>query len=139
MRRVAGARAEIHEERSIGRDGFGIADELERLVRQVPGQVIAFFRSILRWAARLVDRVVIMYQVWIPLVGLGAQEAIEALEASSHRPVALGRGHVHLILGAQMPLAEHIGVEAALAQHLGDVRTLERDMAIGVWKADRCF
>ena len=35
MRRVAGARAEVHEKRSLGSNGFGVADELQGLVRQV--------------------------------------------------------------------------------------------------------
>ena len=139
MRRMAGARAEVHEKGPIGSHGFRVLDELQGLIGQVSRQVVAFFRSILRRGARLVDRVVIVDQVWIPVVGLGTQEAVEALEATSHRPVTLAGGHVHLILGAQMPLAEHIGVETALAEHLGDVRALERDMAVGIGKADRRF
>ena len=139
MGRVSSTRAEVHEKGSIGSNSFGILDELQRLVRQITRQVVALFRSILRWTAGLLDRVVIVDQVGIPVVGLGAQEAVEALEAASHRPVALAGGHVHLILGAQMPLAEHIGVETALTEHLGDVRALERDMAIGIGKADRRF
>ena|SRR6266516_7655691 len=101
--------------------------------------MVALFRSILRRAAGLLDRVVIMHQVGVPVVSLGAKEAIEALEAASHWPVALAGSHVHLILGAQMPFAEHIGVEAVLIEHLGDGCALERDMAVGVGKTDRCL
>ncbi len=139
MRCVAGAWAEVHEKGPLGSHGFGVFDELQRLIRQISRQVVALFRSILRWTAGLLDRVVIVDQVGVPVVGLGAQKAVEALEAASNWPVALAGGHVHLILGTQMPFAEHIGVETSLAEHLGDVRALERDMAVGIGKADRSF
>jgi hypothetical protein len=123
---VGRARAEVHEERLVGRHHLGVADEADRLVGQVLGQVVAVLG-----AFGLLGVVVVVDQVGIPLVGLAAEEPVVALEAAAHRPVALGRGHVQLIGRAQMPLAEHVGVPAPFAQHLGDGRALERDVAVG--------
>jgi hypothetical protein len=78
---------------------------------------------------------IVVHQIRIPLVGLRAKEPVEPLEASADRPLVLDRREVHLILGAQVPLADHVGVPAALAEHLGDRRALERDMPVRVGKA----
>ena len=75
---------------------------------------------------------VVVDEVRIPLVRLGAEEAVEALEAAAERPVLLGRGDVHLVLGAEMPLADDVGVPAALAEDLGDHRALAGDVAARV-------
>ena len=124
---VGGAGAEVHEERLVGHDHLGVFDELDRLVGEVGGQVVAVLGH-----RRLLHRVVVVDQVRVPLVGLAAQEPVVALEAAADRPVALGRGHVHLVGRDQVPLAEHVGVPAALAQHLGDGGALEGDVAVGV-------
>ena len=85
MGSVAGARRVIEEERLLRRDRLGIADELERLVGDVVGEVIALFGR-----AWLVDRVVVVDEVGIPLVRLGAEEPVPTLEATSRRPIAPG-------------------------------------------------
>ena len=71
-------------------------------------------------------------QLGIPLAGLGPQEAVEALEAASRRPVAARGGEVHLRLRAQMPLADHVRVPALLAEDLLQLAVLGRDHAAGV-------
>src|SRR5262245_7950575 len=132
VRRVARAGAEVHEERLVGRDHLGVLDELDRLVGEVGRQVVAVLRH-----RRLLDGVVVVDEVRIPLVRLAAEEPVEPLEAAADRPVALRRGHVHLVGRAQMPLAEHVGVPAALAEHLCDRRALERDVPVRVRVAGR--
>ena len=92
VRRVAGARRVVEEERLLGRDRLGVPDELERLVGDVLGEVVALLRRL-----RLVDRVVVVDELGVPLVGLGAEEAVPALEAAAARPVAPRRRQVHLV------------------------------------------
>ena len=105
----------------------------KRLVGEVGGEVVALVGH-----GRLLDRVVVVDQVRIPLVGLGAEEAVEALEPAPDRPLGLDRRQVHLVLGRQVPLAGHVGVPAPLAQHLGDRPALEWDVAVGAGEPRRC-
>jgi hypothetical protein len=65
--RVGGAGRVVEEERLVWRDRLRVLDELQRLVGEVVGQVVALGRGF-----RLVDRVVVVDQVRVPLVGLGA-------------------------------------------------------------------
>ena len=88
---------------------------------------------------RLVDGMVVVDQVGVPLVGLGPQEAIEAFEATSGRPVAASGGQVHLFGRAQVPLAHHVGVPTPLGQDLGQGAVLGRDDAAGVGEPDGAF
>ena len=92
VRGVGGAGAEVHEKRLVGGDGLGVFDELDRLVGQVDCEVIAVLGK--GW---LFDGVVVVDEVRVPLVGLAPQEPVVALETSADRPIALGRGHVHLV------------------------------------------
>jgi hypothetical protein len=130
VRRVRRAGAEVHEERLLRRDHLRVLDELDRLVGEVRRQVVAVLRQ--GW---LFDRMVVVDEVGIPLVRFAAEEAVEALEPPPDRPVALRRGHVHLVRRTEVPLAEHVRVPAALAEHLGDRRALERDVAVPVREA----
>ena len=132
VRRVARARRVVEEERLLGGDRLGVLDELERLVGDVLAEVVALLGR-----ARRVDGVVVVDEVRIPLVGLGAEEAVEALEAAARRPVAPRRGEVHLRLRAQVPLADHVGVPPLRAEDLLDLAVLGRDHAAGVREADR--
>ena len=45
VRRVRGIQAEVEEERLVGFDDLGVADELDRLVREVLGDVVALARA----------------------------------------------------------------------------------------------
>ena len=132
VRGMARARAEVEEERFVRGDRLGVADELQRLVGEVGGEVVA-----LRRRRRLLHRMVVVDQVRIPLVGLGAEEAVEPLEAPADRPLRLPRGHVHLVLGGQVPLAGHVRVPAAFPQHLRDRGTFERDVPVGARESRR--
>ncbi len=73
----------------------------------------------------------------MPLVGLRAEEPVEALEPAPRRPVAPRRGEVHLVGRAQMPLACHVRVPAQLAEDLGQHPVLRRDRAARVREPDR--
>ena len=130
VRGVRGARAVVEEERLVGRDRLRVLDELDRLVGEVDRQVVALLGR-----RRRLDRMVVVDEVRIPLVRLAAEEAVVALEAAPERPLALRRREVHLVLGAEMPLAHVVRVPAALAEHLGEVRALERDVAVRVREA----
>ena len=85
MGRVHGAGTEIHEERLVGGDLFGVRDEADSLIHQVLGQVVAFFGGLFSF-----NRVVVIYQFRIVLVGLAAQKTVEALEAAPQRPAVIG-------------------------------------------------
>ena len=80
---VAGAGGVVEEERLLGGHRLGVLDELERLVCDVLGEVIALLGS-----ARLIDRMVVVNQIRIPLVRLGAEEPVPALKAAATWPVA---------------------------------------------------
>lgn len=67
VRGVAAARAEVHKPRLIRCDNLGISDELDRLVSQVLGEVIARFGLV--W---LIDEMVIVGKGGVPLIRLGA-------------------------------------------------------------------
>ncbi len=132
MRRVTCARRVVQEERLLRRDRLGIADELDRLVGQVLGEVVALLGRL-----RLVDGVVVVDQLGIPLARLRAQEPVPPLEAPTTRPVASRRRQVHLVLRTQVPLAHHVGVPAPLTEDLGERAVLRRDRAAGVREPDR--
>ena len=93
VRRVAGARREVHEERLVGHQRLLLAHPLDRLVRHVLGEVIALLGGLLRLDGRraFVDR-------RVPLVGLAADEAVEVFE-----PAAAGRPLVERAHRARLP------------------------------------
>ena len=132
MRRMAGSRRVVQEERLLRGDRLGITDELDRLVRQILREVVALLRRL-----GLIDRVVVVHQIRIPLVRLGPEEPVPTLEAATRRPVPARRREVHLVVGAQVPLADHVRVPAEVTEDLRDRAVLRRDRAAGVRKADR--
>ena len=130
MRSVGSAGCVVEEERLVRRDDLGVTDERDRLVRDVDREVIALLRAL-----GLLDRMVVVDDVRVPLVRFGAQEAVEALEAATERPVLLRRSHVHLVFGRQVPLAHDVRVPAALAEDLRQQRALARDVAARIREA----
>jgi hypothetical protein len=134
VRGVRGARGVVDEERPVRRDGLHVVDELHRLVGEVHRQVVTLFR-----AAGLVDRVVVVDQVRVPLIGLGTEEAVEPVEPSSQRPTAPGRGEVHLVLRRQVPLADRRRAEPSFDEHLGQRCAGRRDVPVAVGETGRGF
>ena len=125
VRRVRRAGAEVQVERLVRVDLLGVGDELDRLVDQVLGQVVALLRR-----ARRLDLVVVVDQVGIPLARVAAEEPVEALEAAPQRPAVVRPGRRLLVARRQVPLADHVGVVAVLEQHLRQHPVLERDDAV---------
>ena len=76
VRSVRRAGRVVHEERPVRGDRLHVVDELDRAVGEVDREVVTLLRG-----AGLVDRVVVVDQVRIPLVGLRAEETVEAVEA----------------------------------------------------------
>jgi hypothetical protein len=76
---MAGARRIVEEERLIGCDRLGVLDELQRLVGDVIGQVVA-----LGGRARLGNGVIVIDQVWLPLV----VACVSATSTSTVRPAS---------------------------------------------------
>ena len=132
VRRVRRTRRVVEEERLVRGDHLGVLDELQRLVGDVLGEVVALLGGL-----RLVHRVVVVDQVRVPLVRLGAEEPVEPLEPPADRPVPPGRGDVDLRLRAQVPLADHVGVPAPFGQDLGEHPVLRRDRPARVREPDR--
>ncbi len=64
-----------------------ILDELYSLVGQIDAQVVAFLRCLVG-----LDRVVIVDQFRLPLVGITAQDAIVAFKPGAERPAVVGSG-----------------------------------------------
>ena len=81
VRRVRASGRVVHVERLLGRVDVRVEQEPDRLVGEVLAEVVAVLRAL-----RLGDRPVVERQVRIPLVGLAAEEAVEALEAAAERP-----------------------------------------------------
>ncbi len=129
---MTGARRVVEEERLLRRNRLRVHDELDRLVGEVHGQEVALLRR-----ERLVDEMVVVDKVRVPLARLGAEEPVPALEASAARPIPPRRREVHLVVGAQVPLADHVGVPAELAEDLRQHPVLRRDRAARVREADR--
>jgi hypothetical protein len=91
---------------------------------EVRGEVVALLRHV-----GLVDVVVVLDEVGIPVVRLAPDEAVEAVEASGERPVALRRAHGPLVDRHVVVLADPERVPARLAEHLRHRRALHRDVA----------
>ncbi len=120
VRRVRRAEAEVQVEGLVGVDLPGVGDELDRLVDEVRGEVVALLGR-----RRRLDLVVVVDEVGIPLARVAAEEAVEALEAARQRPAVVGSGRGLLVARRQVPLADHVGVVAVLEQHLREHAVLE--------------
>ena len=125
MRGVHRAGAEMQVERLVRGDLLGVGDELDRLVGQVLGQVIALLRG-----ARRLDLVVVVDQVRVPLAGVPAEEPVEPLEPAAQRPAVERPGAGLELRGQQVVLADHVGAVAMGQQHLGQEPVLERDLPV---------
>ena len=115
----------VHEEGLVRGNLFGIGDHGDGPVGQVLAQVIALFGGI--W---LVDKLVVLHQIRVPLIRLGAQEAVVAVEP---RPVGQVRFEAAILNssgGCQMPFPEGVGIPAFFLEHFGNRRRFERDVTV---------
>ncbi len=124
MRRVAGAERNPGQPRQIGPVGDVIADEADRLVDEIGGQMIA-----VGIGPRRIDVRVAGDELRRILIGLGVEEAVEAIEAAAERPAVEGAGGAALGQRRHMPLPDHVITIGVRAQHLGDGAGLARDLA----------
>ena len=134
MRRVHGAGSEIEKERLIRCDLLGIGDEGDSLVDEVFCEVIAFLGSLLR-----LDLMVVVDELGVILVGVTAQEAVEALEASAQRPAVIGPCRRRLMRRGQVPFADSVGVVALLQEDFREKTVLKGNHPIAAGKTGGAF
>ncbi len=132
MRRVIGPRAEPGEPGPRRSRNLDVADHLDRVVRQILGEVVALLRLV-----RLVDQAVVLDQRRIPVVRLAPEEAVEAIPALVERPVRLRRAGVGLLDRHVVVLADPERAPAGLAHHLGESSALRRDVPVRPWESRR--
>ena len=131
---MAGAGAEVHEERPIGRHLFQVGDELLGLLGQVGHVVVALLGRL-----RRLDEVIVIGEPGRPLIDFAAEEAVEAIEAAAERPPLAIAGQVHVLRGRQVPFADRERGPAERRQHFGEEAVGERDPAVGAGEAGRAF
>ena len=122
MRRMGRARREVEEKRLPGINRLVIAQEANRVVGQVLGQVIAILRRLGRR-----DEMIVVGQLGVELIGLAAEEAVVAVEAALQRPLVERTGLRGFLHWREMPLAQREGRVVLVAQHFGDGRRVARD------------
>ena len=132
VRRVRRTGAEVQVERLVGVDLVGVGNELDRLVGEVRGEVVA----LLGRRGRL-DLMVVVDEIGVPLAGVAAEEPVEALEPAPERPAVIRPRASLLAAGDQVPLADHERAVAVLEQHLRQEPVLERNVAVVARKASR--
>ena len=124
MRRVAGAEGDPGQPGQIRAIGDVVADEADRLVDQVRGQVIAVGKRPGR-----IDMGVVRYQFRRELIGLGVEETIEAVKAAPQRPAVERPGRTAFGQGRDMPFADHVVAIGMGFQHFRQRSGLARDLA----------
>ena len=99
VRRVRRPEAQMQVERLVGVDLAEVGDELDRLVDEILGEVIALLGRL-----RRLDRVVVVHEFRIPLARVAAEEPVEALEAAAQRPAVVRPGRGLLVDGVRCHL-----------------------------------
>ncbi len=130
VRGVVRAGAEPHEPRLRRIAGLLIANHRDRLVGEVLGEVVALLRAV-----RLVDEPVVLDEVRIPVVGLAAEEAVEAIETFLERPLLAAGAGGNVLLGDVVVLAQPERAEAVLLENLADGGALGGKAAVRAGKS----
>ena len=125
MRRVVGAGAEPQVPRPRRVRGVMVAEHAQRFIRQILGEVIALFRAV-----RLVDELVVVDEIRIPLVGLAAEKAVEAIEALLQGPLLPRRTRGDVLLRHVVILAEPERTPPVVLEDLRHRRALERNASV---------
>ena len=102
--RVAGAHRQVQHEALVRLHVAEVGDELDRPVGQIGAEVVAG-----RGRAGRGDPVVVVGEGRLELVGLAAEEAVEALEPAPERPRRTRRPEVEVLVGGEVPLADGVG------------------------------
>ena len=116
-----------------GRDGLVALWSLimlEGLVSQILGEVIALLRRY-GWSMNLLSST----RSGIPLVGLAAEEAVEAIEPLLQRPLLARRAGGDVLLRHVVVLAQPEGAPAVILEELRHRRALERDASVRTRKS----
>ena len=132
MRGVASAGTEVHEERLVRRRRFEILHELDRVVDEIFGEVVAFLPALRRR-----DAMVIGEKRRRELVRLASEEAVVALEPATERPARPRGAQVPLLLRRQVPLADGVRGVALRGEHLREKAARLGDPAAVAGKARR--
>ena len=111
---------------------LGVADELQRLVREVLRQVVAVLGPV-----RRIGVVVVLGQVGVPLVGLATDEPVEAVVALTQRPVLLGRPHRPGVDRHVVVLADPERAPAGVAEDRRHRGVLARDVRVVAGESGR--
>ena len=114
VRGVGRPRREVHEEGLVGHERLLPAHPLDGVVGQVLGEVIALFGGLVQ-----LDRRGAFVERGVVLVGLGADEAVEVLEAAAGRPGVVRAGGAGLPTRHFVALAELGGGVAVQLERLG--------------------
>src|SRR5664279_1370879 len=96
---MGSTRRVVDEERLVGRRRIELLDMRDRLVCHVGDEIVIGLANPWR------DLGVVAEQIWRPLIGLAALEAVEIIEAHSRRPLIIGTGHAELEVRRVMILA----------------------------------
>ena len=121
VRRMAGAGREPEEERLVGRRGPQVLDVLDGPIGEVLGEVVAVLGG-----RRRLDRVVVVDEIRVVLVGLAAHEAVVPLEPTAQRPLVPRAAERHLGGRREVPLADGVGGVAVADEDLGQEPVLGR-------------
>ena len=134
MRSVCAPGCVVEKYRPVRSYRLHVTDVFERSVGDIDAEVIPLFGR-----RRLFDGVVVVDEIGIPLIGLGAEKAVEPLESAADRPIPFRGSKIHLVFCAQMPFADHRGAESLLDQNLGERGTFGRDVTVPAGKTDRAL
>src|SRR5262249_60942879 len=88
-------------------------------------------------AVVLDDEAIVLHQIGVPVVGLAAQEAVEAIEAFLERPLAAACSGGDVLLGDIMVLAQPEGAVAVVLKHLPDGGALRGEPPLRAGEASR--
>ena len=124
-RRVRGAERDVGEERPLGRDRLLVLDPGDRVVDEVLGEVVAVLREPVG-----LDGVAALVELRVPVVHLRAHEAVEEVEALTHRPPRERARRAHLHRRGLVPLADRRRAVAVAAEDLRDRRGAGRPVAV---------
>ena len=114
MRGVHSSRRKVAKERFIRCRHLLLGDPLDGFCGEVFGEVIVVSTKVrFYWCGLIVNR-------WLPVGGLGANDAVEAFKPHAGWPTVKGPCGVLLPCGGQVPLAKTAGGVTILFQYFGN-------------------
>ena len=120
---VAAAGRVVDEPRRLGLLRAHAVEPVDRLVREVVGEVVRIVLGALRYA----DRLLVLGDQRFELPCLASQEAPEVVEPQPRRPAIERPSRSLLVVGCEMPLAERRGHVPVLLQRPRQRRAITGD------------